>query len=72
MSTGYERRYAGLSRAGCHDEALRLCGMVTSGGMKWEELPERLLELRKVGSYAEVPAQKNSPPKSKAFMMIER
>ena len=46
MSTGYERRYAGLSRAGCQDEALRLCGMVTSGGMKWEELPERLLELR--------------------------
>ena len=61
MSTGYERRYVGLSRAGCQDEALRLCGMVTSGGMKWEELPERLLELRKVASYVEEPTQKISP-----------
>lgn len=53
--TVYERRYASLSAAECHDEAKRLCGLVVHCQMKWQELPERLLELRRVASYAPVP-----------------
>ena len=64
MRTGYENLYAGLTREECGVEAHRLCALVMARGMKWEELPERLLELRKVASYAEAPAQKNSPKNS--------
>jgi hypothetical protein len=60
MSTGYEHRYAGMSATECHDEAKRLCGLVVHCQMKWQELPERLLELRRVASYAPVPQKEEA------------
>ena len=54
MGTGYEHRYAGFTREQCNVEAKRLIGAAYVSE-KWQELPERLMELRKVASYAPEP-----------------
>ena len=56
MSTGFEKRYAGLTRDECRSAAMWLIQKAAQT-CEWDDLPERLLELRKVMSYAPVPDQ---------------
>ena len=54
MSTGFEKRYAGMTREECHHAAMLIMIHAVQTG-KWDDVPERLMELRKVMSYAPVP-----------------
>ena len=56
MSTGFEKRYAGLTRDECQHTAILIMRHAVQTG-KWDDLPERLLELRKIMAYAPVPDQ---------------
>jgi hypothetical protein len=54
MSTGFEKRYAGLTRDECQHTAILIMRHAVQTG-KWDDVPERLMELRKVMAYAPVP-----------------
>jgi hypothetical protein len=54
MSTGFEKRYAELTREECQLEAMLIMIHSVQTG-KWDDVPERLMELRKVMAYAPVP-----------------
>ena len=64
MTTAYEKRYAGYSPADCDKEAMRLmneCMVANSSRRKWEDVADRLIELRKVKGYAPAPELKGEP-----------
>ena len=50
----FRHRYAGLRRAECEREAMLLIEKAAQT-REWSDLPERLLELRRVMSYAQIP-----------------
>ena len=54
MSTRFEKRYAGMTGEECQQEALLIMHHATVFD-KWSDIPERLLALRKVMSYAPIP-----------------
>lgn len=55
--TGYEKRYAGLKPHQCDREALLLMQEALNRTRLWEDVADRLIELRKVKSYAPEPAR---------------
>jgi hypothetical protein len=55
LSINFERRYAGFTREQAQEQAMRLMQQSLKTG-KWNDLPERLLALRRVMDYAPVPS----------------
>lgn len=55
VSTGYERRYAGLTPKQCDREAILLMQESVNGRRTWEDVAERLVTLKRVKSYAPCP-----------------
>ena len=54
MSTGFEKRYAGLTREECQLEVMMRIEQAVMTH-QWDDLPERLLALRRIMAYAPVP-----------------
>ena len=59
MRTSYEHRYAYLLPAQCDREACLLMQEAVNRTRRWEDVVDRLLELRKVKGYATGPEQVN-------------
>lgn len=55
MSRPYAHRYAGLRPEQCDREALLLMQEAVNRTRKWEDVAERLMELRRLKSYAPEP-----------------